>query len=691
MSNPNGLINEKSPYLLQHAYNPVNWYPWSDEAFQKAKAEEKPVFLSIGYSTCRWCHNMARESFKDKEIASILNENFVSIKVDREELPHVDRVYMSVCEGLTGQGGWPLTVFMTPDKTPFFAGTYFPKENMGGRIGFKELITRIITKWNTDKISLEKEGEKIAKILASQLDHVEGGKIDESLFEKSYSELKDRFDPQYGGFAKSPKFPMPSTLLFLLRYVNMYEKDDKAASMIKITLDGMYKGGLFDHLGGGFYRYSVDNRWLVPHFEKMLYDNALLALAYLEAYQWSRDELYKEVAVSTLEFLEREMLDKNGAFYTAIDAESEGEEGKFYLWSYDEILEVLGEKKGKEFNKFYGVTDKGNFEGKNILNRLNETEKSESEVRGLFKDEIEKLFKIRETNRIKPNKDDKILTSLNALAVVCFSKASRILNEDRFLKIAGGALDFVLENLIREEDGRVLVRYRDKEAAFLGNIEDYAYLAWAMLEYYQVSFEKKYFNMVKELIQQAEKLFKDDKSEAFSKYGNDEEKLFARPIELIDLPSPSGNSVMLYVIVRLGYLEEDEENKTIWNDKARKLIESCGGSIEKLTAFSSFFLIGIMNFLKPPTLIKFYKSANIPIKKLKTETMEEGISKQQKKIMEFLEKINSYYIPDVLLNFLDEKEDKPEAESHTEDIYVEVCKGFSCKGTIKTPEELKDI
>ncbi|UMZ73174.1 thioredoxin domain-containing protein [Natranaerofaba carboxydovora] len=691
MNKPNELINEKSPYLLQHAHNPVDWFPWGEEAFDKAKKENKPVFLSIGYSTCRWCHNMKRESFEDEEIASILNENFVSVKVDREELPHVDTVYMSVCEALTGQGGWPLTVFLTPDKIPFFAGTYFPKESVRGHIGLKDLLQKVTEKWQTDKEDLIDKGKEITEALSPHLNEVKEGLIDEKAIEKGYQELEKRFDEKYGGFSKSPKFPMPATLMFLLRYNVKFDNEDiNCDVMIHRTLGGMYRGGLFDHLGGGFYRYSVDNKWLVPHFEKMLYDNVMLTLGYLEAYQWSKKELYKEVADTTLQFIEREMLSDEGTFYTAIDAESEGEEGKFYLWSYDEIIDILGDKEGKEFNEVYGVTKKGNFEGKNILNRLeeNKTENTdniksnlkndldnEAQIRRKYQRAINKLFEKRK-ERIPPETDDKILTSLNSLAVVCFSRAARVFDDSRYLSISRTALHFILKNLRRQKDGRVLARYRDGEAAFLGNLEDYAYLSWGLLEFYQASFEKKYLNIALDIVMQAENLFRDDEKQAFYKYGNDAGELFARPIEIFDGSTPSGNSVMLYVYLKLSNLIEAREKKENLEQKAENLIKACAGSVNESPAFSAFFLTGAMMFLKPPLKVNIHDGSG------KSEV-----------VWSFVNEVDSYFIPDVLINLsdFDEDEKNKDKDKEKEKVTAEVCDHISCKGKVDKPEELEKI
>ena len=356
---PNKLINEKSPYLIQHAYNPVHWYPWCEEAFELAKKENKPIFLSIGYSTCHWCHVMEQESFEDEEIAKILNEHFIAIKVDREERPDLDHIYMEVCQALTGSGGWPLSIFMTPEMKPFFAGTYFPKETMHNRIGFKELLNIIILKWKTAKTDIIESADEITRIIRLSLTNLQPETLDKYILEKTFNALELAFDKEYGGFGREPKFPTPHTLLFLLRYgVNF--KSNKAIQMVEKTLIQMYKGGIFDHIGYGFSRYSVDEKWLVPHFEKMLYDNALLMLAYAEMYQITKKPIFKEITEKIITFVLRDLMNKEGAFYTAIDADSEGVEGKYYTWTFDELKQVLNHEELNYLINYYNVSEYGN-------------------------------------------------------------------------------------------------------------------------------------------------------------------------------------------------------------------------------------------------------------------------------------------------------------------------------------------
>ncbi|MEL7655517.1 MAG: thioredoxin domain-containing protein, partial [Bacillota bacterium] len=416
---PNRLINESSPYLLQHARNPVDWYPWGEEAFNRAKTEDKPVFLSIGYSTCHWCHVMAHESFEDEEVAEVLNRDFISIKVDKEERPDIDAVYMSVCQGLTGSGGWPLTIIMSPDQRPFFAGTYYPKTKRYNVPGLLEILDAVTKEWKGNKDSLLETGDKIVNALKAgtqKQDHDMTGQIDHNGLSKDIiHEAKELFsqsyDERYGGFGRSPKFPSPHNLMFLLRY-SKFEKDERALEIVEKTLLQMYRGGIFDHIGYGFSRYSTDEKWLAPHFEKMLYDNALLAIICSETYQITGKELYQRVARKTLSYITREMTDEQGGFYSAQDADSEGTEGKYYIFTPDEILKLLGEQDGTLFNGFFDITGRGNFEGSNIPNLLKN--KVYDPIPDMIRGMIPKVYEYR-YNRTRLHKDDKQLTSWNSL------------------------------------------------------------------------------------------------------------------------------------------------------------------------------------------------------------------------------------------------------------------------------------
>ena len=435
----NHLKDQTSPYLLQHAENPVEWYPGGDDAFARAKREDKPIFLSVGYSTCHWCHVMAHERFEDIEIAEILNKTFISIKVDKEERPDIDSVYMSVCQALTGSGGWPTTIFMTPEKKPFFAGTYFPRNTRQGRIGFRELILTIGEKWKNEKTILLQSADEIVSYMKRQSFDVVKGKTHDDirqLLNRAVQIYKSTYDKENGGFGNAPKFSSAHNLLFLMKFYQQ-NKDVQILTMIEKTLTQMYRGGIFDHIGGGFSRYSTDKVFFVPHFEKMLYDNALLIIAYCRAYEQTKNELYKEVAVSTADYVIKEMTSHAGGFYSAQDADSEGVEGKYYLWDRQEVIQILGEEKGTEFCEFYDISVDGNFEGKNIANLL----KNEN-FPGEFEVEKKKLYEYRKT-RYHLHLDDKILTSWNGLMIGAMCQMYKMIEEKTYLDYAAKAWDFI--------------------------------------------------------------------------------------------------------------------------------------------------------------------------------------------------------------------------------------------------------
>ncbi|HSP88797.1 MAG TPA: thioredoxin domain-containing protein, partial [Ignavibacteriaceae bacterium] len=448
MKKPNRLIKEKSPYLLQHAYNPVDWFPWNNEAFNKAKETDKPVFLSIGYSTCHWCHVMEKESFEDEEIAELMNDAFVSIKVDREERPDIEAIYMSVCQMLTGSGGWPMTIVMTPEKKPFFAGTYFPKESRFGRPGIKELIPRLKELWQTKRNEIINSSEEISSAVISSSSFKEGIPLKENIFHIAFKEFEERFDDEFGGFGNAPKFPTPHNLMFLLRYWKRYN-NSSALEMVEKTLTHMRMGGIYDHIGFGFSRYSTDQEWLVPHFEKMLYDQALLVLTYIEAYQVTKNDFYKDSAEEILTYVIRDMTSSEGGFYSAEDADSEGEEGKYYLWTTDEIKQILKDDTNL-FLKYFNIKEEGNWIDsvhgiksntnithlkKSVKDFSAETELSEKEFKEKLETARQKLFAER-GKRIHPYKDDKILTDWNGLMISAFAKAAQVFNKNIYSETA---------------------------------------------------------------------------------------------------------------------------------------------------------------------------------------------------------------------------------------------------------------
>lgn len=550
----NRLIAEKSPYLLQHAHNPVDWYPWGEEAFAKAKRENKPVLVSIGYSTCHWCHVMARESFEDEATARLLNENYVAIKVDREERPDIDAVYMTVCQALTGQGGWPLNVFLTPDQKPFYAGTYFPKENVYGRPSFKDVLLSLKRQYDADPKKITAVGAQIVAALSGKKER-DRDSLSEKVLHQAAGHFMQTFDNRYGGFGQAPKFPSPHQLLFLLRYSH-WQKDERSLDMVLATLDGMAAGGIHDQIGGGFARYSVDEKWLVPHFEKMLYDQALIALAYTEAYQVSGNERYQTIVEHLFSYVVRELRDEKGGFYCAEDADSEGAEGKYYVWSPEEVFAVLGEEQGLRFCRAYHVTEAGNFARKSIPNLIGtplaqlaaEEGCAEEEYIRSLNEAKQKLLEAR-NKRIHPHKDDKILTSWNALIIAAFAKAGKVFNCPAYIQLAEEALRFIETKLT--EQGRLMARYRDGEAKHRAYLDDYAFLALACHALYEATYHPDFLLKMKRYADQMVAEFWDEKAGGFYLYSRDAENLILKPKEVYDGAIPSGNSAAAYALLLL--------------------------------------------------------------------------------------------------------------------------------------------
>lgn len=497
---------------------------------------------------------MERESFEDDEVARLLNESFIAIKVDKEERPDIDTIYMNVCQAINGHGGWPLTIIMTPEQTPFFAGTYLPKHSKGQMYGLIELLTKIAGVWKQEKERLLSSAEDITDILRQQEDERrnDGTRLNRTIFGTAYHHFQSQFDQRYGGFGNAPKFPSPHNLMFLLRYAVLYSSES-ALNMVEQTLKGMYQGGLYDHIGGGFSRYSTDDGWLVPHFEKMLYDNAMLVIVYCEAYQVTKNPMYEQVVRETLQYIMAEMTDDEGGFYCAQDADSEGEEGKYYVFRPEEVIQVLGEEDGNFLNEYYQITKEGNFEGASIPNRIG---KSEEETQQGIKQMKVKLYEYRR-NRTQLHKDDKILTSWNGLMIVAFAKAYQVFREEYYLMAARNALGFIEEKL-RDENHRLAVRYREGHRYGLGNLEDYAYLIWAEVTMYEVTLEPSYLHSAKKDTEEMIRYFWDQEHGGFYFYGSDAESLIMRPKELYDGAIPSGNSVAAYVLQKLSTLTRDE-------------------------------------------------------------------------------------------------------------------------------------
>ncbi|MHC4779022.1 MAG: thioredoxin domain-containing protein, partial [Planctomycetota bacterium] len=597
----NRLAQEKSPYLLQHAGNPVDWYPWGEEAFSKAREEDKPIFLSIGYSTCHWCHVMAHESFEDPEVARLLNEAFVNIKVDREERPDIDAHYMSVCQMMTGSGGWPLTIIMTPEKKAFFAGTYFPRETRAGRVGMIDLVARIRTVWKERRDEAHTIADQILEEVRRDARSVPGESLGSGVLQKAFGQFEARYDRHRGGFGRSPKFPTPHNLLFLLRYWKR-TGEPEALAMVEETLRAMRRGGIHDHVGFGFHRYSTDAKWLVPHFEKMLYDQALLAMAYTEAYQASGKAEFAETAHEIFTYVLRDMLSPEGAVYSAEDADSEGEEGKFYVWSREEFLSILGGETGRRMNSVFGVEKEGNFAeeasgrrtGQNILHYPKPLDRIASELGvsvSKLSEEIEEarkgLFRARK-KRIHPLKDTKILTDWNGLMIAALAKGAAAMDRPEYAHAARRAADFILERL-RKQDGTLVHRYRNGHAGLPAHADDYAFMIWGLVELYQATFEPQYLREAMALNAKLLDQFWDHESGALYLTAEGPLELHVRRKEIYDGAVPSANSVSMYNLLRLSRLTGD----TALQEKALAIGRAFSPRVASLPLGHTMLLMGV--------------------------------------------------------------------------------------------------
>ena len=568
--NPNRLFHEKSPYLLQHAYNPVDWYPWGDEAFEEAKRQDKPIFLSIGYSTCHWCHVMEHESFTDQEVAALMNEAFINIKVDREERPDIDGVYMAVSQMLTGGGGWPLTIIMTPDRKPFYSATYIPKENRFNVVGMLDLVPQITNYWETQRERLMGIGDNVASSLSTGSSGG-GENLKESVLDTGFMLLEDRYDDEYGGLGDAPKFPSPHNLLFLLRYWKRTGKE-KALAMVENTLQKMSRGGIFDHVGYGFHRYSTDREWLVPHFEKMLYDQAMLLMAYTEAYQATGKEEYRETAEQTIAYVLRDLTSTYGGFYSAEDADSEGEEGKFYVWTVDELQRIAGDE-DQDVLVYLGVKPGGNYldeatrekTGTNILHVAGDDPPVNLEA------VKNRLFEERE-RRERPLLDDKILTDWNGLMIAALSKAARAFQVKEYAEEAVRSAEFILGNMW---DGDELIhRYREGDAQIGGFLDDYAFMVWGLIELYQATHEKRFLDEAWRINEVIMDMFADPEG-GFYFTSSESEELLTRRKDLYDGAIPSGNSVAFMNMMRLSRLT----GNTSLEEEAAKLSRFFSSSV----------------------------------------------------------------------------------------------------------------
>ena len=666
----NRLAKESSPYLLQHKNNPVDWYPWGDEAFQKATELNRPIFLSIGYSTCHWCHVMEDESFEDEQVAQLLNDNFISIKVDREERPEIDHLYMTVCQAMTGKGGWPLTIIMTPDKYPFFAGTYFPKKGRMGRPGMIELLPAIADAWVNKKGELIQSANQIKKYLIDSNNKEIGDQLNQTILTNTNSQFINRYDKTHGGFGLKPKFPSPHNLIYLLRYHNM-SGDKTSLLMVEKTLQEMRLGGIFDHVGFGFHRYSTDREWILPHFEKMLYDQAMLTLAYTEAYQITNNQLYKDTAEEILHYVKRDMTDKRGGFYSAEDADSEGEEGLFYLWTIEEIKNILNIDESELLINTYGLDQEGNYKDeatgkkteKNILYLKKSISNAKSKNR--LNDISKKLYVARE-KRIHPLKDDKILTDWNGLMIAAFAKAGDVFNSDDYIQQAEKSAQFILKNLT-DNNGRLLKRYRNGNAGLDAHLDDYAFFIWGLLELYEATFNVTYLTEAVQLSNIMVEEFWDITNGGFFLGSENSEKLIVRAKTGYDGAMPSGNSVAAMNCSKLNRIT----GETKWAEISDKIFMTFSNEIQKTpSGYASMVNAFLFNVDSPKEIVIVGSSKDDKTKKA-------------------IEKIKSEYVPSKVIIFkdTDDKLNKlsPLAkwtvtqETIDEKTTFYICQDFACK------------
>jgi hypothetical protein len=670
----NRLINETSPYLLQHAENPVDWYPWGQEALEKAKRDDKPIFLSIGYSACHWCHVMAHEDFENAEIAKIMNENFVNIKVDREERPDLDDIYQKVCQMITGNGGWPLSVFLTPDQKPFFAGTYFPPEDRYGMPGFASILKHMVEVYRNKEL-LERQIKIIMDGLAMISTRlVAPAKLEKALLDEAAVNLLQMGDINEGGFGPSPKFPNASNLSFLLRYY-LLSGISRFRDFVLFTLDKMTAGGIHDQIGGGFHRYSTDPKWLVPHFEKMLYDNALIPLVYAEAFQISGEERYRSVARRTLDYVLREMTDPEGGFYSTQDADSEGEEGKYYTWEKREIIDALGED-GEIFCTHYGVTQGGNFDGRNILHESvpidalsRKLSRSEEDLQRVIEEGGRKLLRSRD-GRVKPGRDDKILTSWNGLMISAFAKGYRITGEDLYLRTAGKAVSFIEKRLSK---GAELMRtFKDGQSRLEGYLDDYSFYISALLDLFEADSDPAYLSNTIKYADYVLEHFWDKNEEDFFFTSDTHERLIVRPKNVYDLSVPSGSSVAALALMRLYHYTQ---NQGYIRSSEKVLSRHATMAAENPFAFGHLLNAIFLYVRRPKEVTIITNGENQAARWLSTQFLPEGIiavtdvdnAKGLKKFAFFKGK--------------DHVNDKP--------FTAYVCRDFACSLPLHSLEELK--
>ena len=674
----NKLAGENSPYLLQHADNPVAWFPWGEEALALAREQDKPILLSIGYAACHWCHVMAHESFENEATAALMNRYFVNIKVDREERPDLDSIYMGAIQALNGQGGWPLTAFLTPEGEPFYGGTYYPPVPRYGMPSFTQVLESVADAWQTRREEIENSAAGIAAHLsqaAAAASTQAGQAANEALFDQALQVILGQFDSEEGGFSRAPKFPPSMTIEFLLRMV-MQREEKMARQMAVFTLDKMAKSGMYDQLGGGFARYATDNKWLVPHFEKMLYDNALLARAYLHAYQVTGDALYRRIVEETLDFVAREMRHEEGGFYSSYDADSEGVEGKFYVWQADEIREVLG-KDAELFMAGYGVSDEGNWEGENILHIATEITQL-AERFGLTEGEIderlaaakERLYAVR-AERVWPGLDDKVLTAWNGLMLAAFAEAGRVLERADYVQIAEENAEFLARNM-QTENGRLQRTWKaGSRAKYNGYLEDYAYLADGLLALYQTTFDPRWFAWVEELVQQMLDHFGDDEDGGFFDTSDDHEALLYRPKDIQDNATPSGNAMAAQVLLKISLYTGDG---SYW-DKAQEMLNG-------VTAYMARF---------PTVFAHWLNAAAFAMGDPREAAVVGSVQKADTK--ELLAALNQAYRPNLVVAAGESAEgipllaDRPQVDGKAT---AYVCRRFVCKRPVTDAESLLD-
>jgi len=688
--NANRLSGEKSPYLLQHADNPVDWLPWGEAAFKLAKDEDKPIFLSIGYSTCHWCHVMAHESFEDQEVATLLNHAFVCVKVDREERPDIDAIYMAVCQMMTGGGGWPLTIIMTPDKKPFFAATYIPKEGLFGSAGLLELIPQIQDMWKYKRPEVLHMADGIAAALGRRPEPGREKAPGNEQVRAAFEQLVESYDEKHGGFGSAPKFPMPHNILFLLRHWKR-TGEKRALALAESTLAAMRRGGLWDHVGFGFHRYSTDDEWLVPHFEKMLYDQAMLAMAYIEAYQATKKEEYRTTAVEILEYVLRDLRLPGGGFCSAEDADSEGEEGKFYVWTAGELKAILGDIDYDLLAEVFNVSKDGNFydaagarkTARNILHLRKPLRELASRV-GLSPDALEeRVGKLRKKlldargQRTLPHRDDKVLADWNGLMIAALAKAARALGEGSYAEAARKAADFVLKEMVRSD--RLLHRFRGGDAAVAGNLDDYSFFTWGLLELYEATFDSELLQRALGLNKQMLTHFWDAGAGGLYFTPDDGEKLLMRLKEGYDGALPSGNSVALHNLLRLARMTGSAELEK----KAASILKAFGLDLDRNPA-GHVHLLSALEFATSPT----------------AEVVIAG-KKDAPDTVAMTERLQAGYHPDMVVlyrNVEDEKDPVKELAPFTAGMALldgraaaHVCTDRSCQAPTSSPGKMLEL